>query len=323
MENKVPKYILVTGGCGFVGSQISIALQGGGERPIAVDDLSNGRRENIPSAVELLVADISHPDALASLAGRDFRAVIHCSAQASNAVSFQDPARDLYANQLATLNVLKFCRDNDIPRLIFTSSMSVYGNARQLPTPENAPCSPESYYAVHKLASEHYLRLYGQRHGIVWTIFRLYTTYGYGQNLINRDQGLVSIYLSYILREEPLVVKGAANRMRDLIHVSDVVAAIMAALDEPRTCYRTYNLGTGEALSVEEIVKLIVAEAGYDPATYPIEYANATPGDPHATLADISQIQKDLGWCPKVAPRDGLRATVKAYLKGESNSTSK
>jgi UDP-glucose 4-epimerase len=267
-----------------------------------------------------LVADISRPDAFASLAGRAFEAVIHCAAQASNALSFQDPARDLYANQLATLNVLNFCRDNHIGRLIFTSSMSVYGNAHQLPTPETALCVPESYYAVHKLASEHYLRLFGQRHGIAWTIFRLYTTYGYGQNLFNRDQGLVSIYLSYVLRGERLVVKGAADRRRDLVHVSDVVAAILATLDEPRTHYRIYNLGTGQSLAVEEIVKLVITEAGHDPTTYPVEYTTATLGDPHSTLADITQIQQDLGWSPRVMPVEGLRATVRGYLQAESKT---
>lgn len=314
--------ILITGGGGFVGSQLCGALLSRGERAVVVDDLSNGRRENVPAGVELLVTDISQADAFASLKGREFAAVIHCAAQASNAVSFHDPARDLNVNLLATLNVLNFCRDNHIPRLIYTSSMSVYGNARQLPTPESASCIPESYYAVHKLASEHYLRFYGQRHGIAWTVFRLYTTYGYGQNLLNRDQGLISIYLSFVLRGEPLVVKGAADRKRDLIHVTDVVAAVVDALDQPSAHYRTYNLGTGQALTIEEIVRLIIGEAGYDPATYPVEYTTATPGDPHSTMADISQAQRDLGWFPKVMPVEGVRATVRTYLQAESKTRS-
>ena len=310
------KRILVTGGAGFVGGYLCRSLLEDGHSVTAVDDLSNGKRENIPQGVEFLHLDISAGDFFDQLAPLSFDVVIHCAAQASNALSFLDPHRDFEVNQLGTLRVLELCLNKDIKRLIFTSSMSVYGQAKTLPTRETEACYPDAYYAVHKLASEHYIRIYGKQHGLDYTIFRLYTTYGHGQNLENRDQGLLSIYLSYILKKDTLIVKGSKDRTRDIVSVDDVVRAIRLSLDERKSYGKTYNLGYGHSIKIEKIVELLATGLGYNSGEYPVSYEGATAGDLFDTLADIEAAKMDLGWVPEMSPEEGIRLTVEKAKKG-------
>lgn len=303
---------LVTGGAGFVGSHLCRALVAAGDKVVVVDNLQNGLQGNVPPEVEFLHADVSDPAMIDSLRGRHFDAVIHCAAQSSNAFSFRDPVLDAMTNQIGTLNVLGLCDALRVPRLVFTSSMSVYGQAAHLPTPETEPLRPLSPYGIHKAASEEYLRMLASARGINATTFRLYTTYGPGQNLANRDQGLISIYLSYLLRGEAVVVKGSGDRLRDIIYVDDVVRVIVQVLDASAAFGKTYNVGTGKAHRVTDILHWLI-EAAEVPLDYPIVYQPATSGDPHATQADISLIRQDLGWTPAVPAREGIARTVDAY----------
>ncbi|MFA6294252.1 MAG: NAD-dependent epimerase/dehydratase family protein [Victivallales bacterium] len=310
------KSILVTGGAGFVGGYLCRSLLAEGHSVTAVDDLSNGKKENVPPGVKFICLDISGKDFLDKMAEYDFDAVIHCAAQASNALSFKDPHRDLEVNQVGTLRVLELCVQKGVKRFIFTSSMSVYGQAKTLPTPETEACYPDAYYAVHKLASEHYIRLYGKQHGLDYTIFRLYTTYGHGQNLDNRDQGLLSIYLSYILRKETLVVKGSKDRTRDIVNVDDVIRAILLSLDNPKSYGNIYNLGIGRSIKIEKIVELLTMGLGYKNGEYPVSYLDPTAGDPFDTLADNEAAKKDIGWVPRMSPEEGISLTVEKAGKG-------
>lgn len=307
--------VLVTGGAGFVGSHLCRALVAAGLSVVAVDNLQNGLRSNVPEGVELVLADLSTEEFVTGFAGRAFDAVIHCAAQSSNALSFRDPVGDAMTNQVGTLRVLELCRTVGASRLLFTSSMSVYGQAERLPTPEAEPLRPQSFYAVHKAASEYYIRLLASQVGVQATIFRLFTTYGPGQNLANRDQGLVSIYLSYLLRGEPIVVRGSGERRRDLVYIDDVVSALWQALHTPATTGQTYNLGSGETHRIADILRWLIAAAG-ERDDYPVRYEVSTSGDPNATHADINLIRRALGWAPGVMVAEGLRRTVEAYQTG-------
>jgi len=247
------KNILITGGAGFVGSWLCKELLKNEFFVTIVDDLSNGKIDNIPKGVSFYELDISDKDSLNKLPNHSFDYIVHCAAQSSNALSFRNPERDLFVNQLGTLNLMQFCLKRDIKRVIFTSSMSSYGEPSQLPTPENVAMNPDSFYAVHKLGSEHYLRIFSEQYGINYTIFRLYTTYGHGQNLENINQGLISIYLSYIINKKKIIVKGSKDRTRDIIHVSDVVNAIILSLNNMNSYNKIYNLGTGKSIKIENI----------------------------------------------------------------------
>ncbi len=307
--------ILVTGGAGFLGSQLCAALLADGYHPIAIDDLSNGRRENVPDGVPLLVADLSAAAWVELIAGQRIDAVVHCAAQSSNAISFRDPEADLLANQLATLRVLQYCAAASVRRLIFTSSMSVYGNPPSFPTPSEEVPRPLTYYAAHKAASESYVRM---QRDLDWTIFRLYTTYGFGQNMSNLNQGLVKIFLGFVLRGEAVSVHGSGDRLRDIVHVSDVVRAIMMSLNAPASFGRTYNLGSGRPMRVREIIGKILECAG-KPADYPVVYGAADPGDPDRTHADVSAALRDFGWAPSVLPEVGIAETVRRHMSGRAD----
>jgi UDP-glucose 4-epimerase len=309
--------VLVTGGAGFVGSHLCAALRARGDEAVAIDDLSNGKRSNLGADVPLEVFDLAERGWMSALGGRRLDAVIHCAAQSSNALSFRDPMSDLRANQLATLNVLEFCRVESIRRLVFTSSMSVYGNPPSLPTPPEEFPRPLTYYALHKAASEGYIKL---ARDLDWTIFRLYTTYGFGQNLSNLNQGLVKIFLGFVLRGEPVRVRGRGDRLRDIIHVSYVVDAVMRSLTAPRSFGQTYNLGSGSPVRVSEIIGCIL-ESAEKPADYPVVYEAGDVGDPDRTHADISLACRDLGWFPAVRPSEGIRMTVRQHVRDLAGTT--
>lgn len=305
--------ILVTGGSGFVGSNLIRRLLQEGHQVISIDNYSNGLRDNDSPDVKCLNFDIASKKNWQLLCGIAIDAVYHLAAQSSNAVSFQNPESDLFVNQLATLNVLDYCRENGIKRLIFTSSMSVYGNPQDFPTTVNEQLRPETYYAIHKAASERYIQI---SKDIEWTIFRLYTTYGAGQNLANREQGLVKIFLSYVLNKEPVKVKGPLDRIRDIIHVTDVVDALVKCLDRRESIGQTYNLASGQTISVKNLINKIIIEFGKS-SDYPIKVEEWDSGDPFKTHADISSTKKDLDWSPKVGPLDGIEMTIRSYKNGK------
>jgi len=308
-------HILITGGAGFVGSWLCKRLLQENYAITIVDDLSNGKKENIPEGVGFYKLDITKSEELKKLPDHPYKKLIHIAAQASNAISFIDPELDLHTNQLGTINILQFCVDRGIKRVIFTSSMSAYGEPQSLPTNESNTMLPDSFYAVHKLASEHYMRIFSQQHGIDFTTFRLYTTYGHGQNLDNINQGLLSIYLSQIINSDTVIVKGSKDRTRDIIHVSDVVNAIVLSFDNKQSYNKTYNLGTGQYLKIEEIVNLLTTGLGYKENEFPVKYEEGTPGDPFDTLADNKSAREDLNWEPKISPRQGIELTINAYKK--------
>ncbi|MCC6278378.1 MAG: NAD-dependent epimerase/dehydratase family protein [Oligoflexia bacterium] len=307
------KTYLVTGGAGFVGSHLSRELVKSGSNVVIADDLSNGKQSNIPDGAKFIRGDLSQNEIYLELSQYRFDAILHLAAQASNAISFLKPYLDLNANQVSTMKLLEFAKNQDCKRFLFTSSMSAYGQPRNFPTLESEPLNPDSPYGAHKAASEHYLRMFTREYGFETTTFRLYTTYGGGQNLENLDQGLLSIYLAYLVQEKPIVVKGALERKRDIVHVSDVVSAILSALATPRSIGKTYNLCSGTSYTIREILDELIKEMGFDPKKYPVEVQPGTPGDPPVSHGSFSAAARDLDYSPKVKPFDGIHMTVESY----------
>lgn len=308
-----PHY-LVTGGAGFVGSVVSKKLIEQGADVTIIDNCSNGKESNLPEGARFIKGDLADIKIYAVLNEKYFDAVLHIAAQASNAISFRDPARDLLDNQMSTIHLLEYARRTGTKRFLFTSSMSAYGQPKTFPTTEDEPLVPESPYAIHKAASEQYLRVYAKEFGLDWTTFRLYTTYGSSQNLDNLDQGLLSIYLAYLIKKIPVVVKGNLDRKRDIVHVNDVADAIVSTIDRPNTFGKTYNMCSGTSLTIRKLLDALMKEVGEDPATYPVTVQAGTPGDPPVTHGSYEAASRDFGFAPKVDPYTGISLTVQQLL---------
>lgn len=306
-------YILITGGAGFVGKWVCEKLLLSGHNILVIDNFSNGSKNNFTEKIEYIDLDISNFDSLVDIPNYKFKCIIHLAAQASNAISFNNPILDLKTNQIGTYNLLEFAKIRGISKFIYSSSMSAYGSPINYPTDENCEMLPESFYGVHKLAGEHYCRIFKKEYGIDYTIFRFYTVYGHGQNLLNVNQGLLSIYLSYIINKKPILIKGSIERIRDIIHVSDVVQAICLAMESNISNNKTYNLGSGQGRTIKQLIDSLTFEFGFKPGEYPIIFEDGTPGDPICTLADLTKIKLDLNWEPKISPEEGIKLTVKSY----------
>lgn len=297
---------LVTGGAGFIGSHLTRKLLKNGWGVLVVDNLSTGFRSNVPAAAEFLEADVSNERFLEELPKNGVDVVFHLAAQSSGEISFDNPAYDLKTNCLSTVLLLSWCAENNIDRFIYASSMSIYGDVEILPVKENVFPKPKSFYGIGKLASENYLRLY-KSHRINSTALRYFNVYGPGQNMENLRQGMVSIYMAYIANNETVIVKGSKDRFRDLIYIDDVINATLAVVDDPVTFGQSYNVATGKKTHVYELLDNIIEAFSYDPDMYPIDYVEGTPGDQFGIYADISKIEKHLGWKPKTEGKEGVK----------------
>lgn len=302
---------LVTGGSGFVGSNLCAKLVESGHEVVSVDNYSNGLTSNEVPGVVYVNDDVASVSTWEKLQKYEFNAVFHLAAQSSNATSFKSPRLDLESNQISTLHALEYCKTQGIKRLIFTSSMSVYGNPRVTPTPSSEIPNPQTFYAVHKASSESYIRF---SNDLNWTIFRLYTTYGSGQNMSNLEQGLVKIFLGFILRNEPIRVHGSLDRIRDIIHVSDVVDALILSINQEKSHKKIYNLGSGLTLTVREIIEQLLVNYGKS-LDYPVITEAADQGDPFITHAEIEDVMDDLEWEPRISPQTGILMTIEKYIK--------
>lgn len=314
----VMKTYLVTGGAGFIGSAIGRKLLNRGDKVVVIDNLKTGMPQNVPPGAEFIHADIRNRDALSALNRFHYDAVLHLAAQSSGEISHDDPDYDLDSNARGTLNLLQWSQEKGIRRFLNASSMGVYGQVteKQCPVKEAVFLQPLSFYGVSKLAAECYCN-YFMAKGMSITSFRMFNVYGPGQNLGNMKQGMVSIYLKFMLDGQPIIVKGSKDRFRDFIYVDDVVEAWVRAIDAPATYGKVFNLGTGKKTTVVQL--LTAMKEAFGRPEYPIEYAANTPGDQFGIFADIAAIEQDLGWKPATSLQLGLVKFVE-WAKGTSHA---
>jgi UDP-glucose 4-epimerase len=298
------KHVLVSGGAGFIGSALTRRLLAEGKEVTVVDDLSNGKRENVPEEANFVYFDLTEEQAYSKLEQIPFDAVFHLAAQTSGVLSFVDPIADMKSHLPLTFNLLQLCMEKHVARFIYASSTTIYGDPEYLPVDETHPKNPKTYYAVGKNATEEYLSFFGSK-GLANTILRLPNVYGPGQNLKNKDQGMISIYLSYILEGNPILVKGLPDRFRDFIYIDDVVDGWMLAFSQSVAIGKTYNLASGERSTVATVLERLKEACGRP--DYPTEYAEGTLGDQRGMEVDIAQISNELGYAPKVDLSTGLK----------------
>ena len=310
------KELLITGGAGFIGSHLAKKLISEGHSVTILDNLTTGNKKNIPSEAAFVKADLCSKDFLKKIPQRDYDAILHLAAQSSGEISNEHPEHDLKVNTFGTLQLLNWCKDSDIPRFMYASSMAVYGDIVKSPVLESVPCQPLSFYGISKLSSEQYIQHFS-RDGLNTTCFRMFSVYGPGQNLINMKQGMVSIFLAYLLKGEAILVKGSGERFRDFVFIDDVVDAWCSSIDNSHTYGQIYNLASGKKTLVKELVEKEIQIFGFNPASYPVLYHGSTPSDQFGLYADISKIKKETGWRPKVNLDEGLSEMFEWAKKSE------
>jgi len=306
--------VLVTGGAGFIGSHLAGALLAAGHEVVVFDNESTGQRKHVAEQSEYIVGDVARRDDLERAFTRDLDAVFHVAGQVSLIQSFTDPVRDLRTNVEGTINALQLCLKHRVRRLLYASSMTVYGTTDALPTMEDAPCRPISYYGITKYAAERYVHTTADRVDLEFdfhaTSFRMYNVYGPRQALDNPYQGVLGIFLGNVLSGEPLTIFGDGGQSRDFIYISDVVDAWLAALTRPAAYGRVFNLGSGQRLPIAELAKQVLSLGDGRRTRGRIERAPARPGEQRHVQADTTAARAAFGWEPRVPFAVGLSETV-------------
>ena len=306
---------LVTGGAGFIGSNLVDALVGRGDEVTVVDDLSTGRRSNLDAALaggaELVELDIRDGERLTGLAAdRRPEAVFHLAAQIDVRKSLADPYFDASINVGGTANVLESARAGGCGRIVFVSTGgAIYGEGegQRIPLPEEAPIAPLSAYGQSKFAAEGYLALYERLYGLSGVSLRLGNVYGPRQDPLG-EAGVIAIFCGVLRDGGRPTVFGDGTQTRDYIYVGDVVSAALAAAAS--RVGGPVNVGTGRETTVLELVEAL-RELG-DGATFEPEFAPPRTGEVQRIAIDAGRAERELGWRAEMGLEQGLRLTLES-----------
>lgn len=296
---------LVTGGAGFIGSNLTRTLLDAGAHVTVLDNFSTGRREHLPAHDRLTVleADLRTTDRIDALLG-DADFVVHLAAQVGNIKSIEDAVSDASTNVMGTVRLLQACRGRaSVTRVIYASSSAIFGEARTPAVAEDHPDAPASFYALSKLATERYARLAHALWAVPTVGLRFFNVYGLPME-DNEYTGVISIFLRRAAARQPLVIYGDGEQVRDFVHVHDVARAIaLAAVRGPDGA--VYNIGTGGATSVTQLARAVVDATG---RRLPIEHRPARAGEVRRSVAEIGLARRVLDYTPSIDLVDGLRA---------------
>lgn len=297
-------HILLTGGAGFVGSHVAEQLLTHGHQVTVVDDLSTGRRGNLPDGVALHPCSLLDADLAALCTGCD--AVIHAAAQTSVAAAVQEPAGDALTNVVGTVRTVTAAMQSGVHRFLFISSAAIYGAADNPPLDEARPAAPTSPYGLSKLAGELYVRLLAEASGMEWVILRLANVYGPRQSATG-EAGVVARWTAALAAGEPIHLHGDGGQTRDFIYVGDVAKAAALAVESPGASGRTLNIGTGCQTAVRELLASLEELTGRQAQ---VSHEPPRPGDIYHSALDPSVARQALGWAPHTPLREGLARTV-------------
>jgi UDP-glucose 4-epimerase len=307
--------VLITGGAGFIGVHLCRRLLADGHSVTVLDNEFNGRRENVPEGASFVLGDVVRVEDMEPVFAKGLDAVCHIAGQVSIIRAFSDPVADLRTNTEGTVNVLKLCVKYKVPRLLYASSMTLYGDTDVVPTPESEPCIPDSYYGITKFAAERYVHATAERPDLDFefgvTSLRMFSVYGPGQSFNNPYQGVLGIFSGNILRGEPITIFGDGEQTRDFVFVGDIVDGWTRALTDKKSHGAIINLGSGRSTSINQLAEAVTAAFGYKPGEYQINRAPGRPGEQRKVQAEIARANALLGWKPRTAFEDGLSETIR------------
>ena len=297
---------IITGGAGFIGSSIAKRLVQDGHEVTVIDNFSTSVTDDVEGAT-LIDGDLLNSEAAAGLDIEECDSVFHLAGPSSGPAANNDPVGTVTRGYQITHNVLNLGKRLNAKRILNASSMVVYGNfdTNLNPVAEDFPCLPIAHYAVGKYANERLVEIFCRQHGIGFNQMRQFNVYGPGQDLSRMDQGVVSIFLSMLMKSPKIVSKGPIERFRDLVHIDDVVeawiaCAIKGSIDGP------INIGSGVPMTYGDLMHLIADELGIVDQLK-IEIVDGTPGDLYGIYADIGKLKSVLGHSPRIDPVAGVR----------------
>ena len=297
--------VLVTGGAGFIGSQLSDRLVAEGYRVVVVDDLSFGKRAYVPKEATFHQMDILDPKLVELFKKEKPEFVFHLAAQIDVRVSVERPIHDAEINIHGSLRVMEACIKSGVKKLIFSSSGgAIYHGLDIRPTPENVPCMPLSPYGVAKLSFELYLHTACHNYGLKYMALRYANVYGPRQDS-KGEAGVIGIFTQQMLAGQCPTIYGDGEQTRDFVYVTDVIEANVLAMRSPHV--GVFNIGTGVETSVNRLEALVREEAGLKTKC---ERRPGRSGEERFSALDASTAKAAFGWTPKVKIEEGIKKTV-------------
>ena len=300
--------ILVTGGAGFIASHISDAYIAAGHEVVIVDDLSSGKRTNLPAAAKFYHADIRTPEAREIIRNERPQVLSHHAAQMDVRRSVSDPAFDATVNVLGMINMLEGAREVGVEKVLFASSGgATYGEQNEFPAPESHPHDPLSPYGITKATGEHYLFFYHAVYGMPYVALRYANVYGPRQDP-HGEAGVVAIFTERLLANQTPTINGDGKQTRDYVFVGDVVRANLAALKCPYV--GAVNIGTGVETDVVALYAHLRVLTG---SPHPAQHGPAQAGEQRRSVIAIGRAAEVLSWKPAIGLEEGLRRTVEFF----------
>jgi len=307
LKNFKQKKIFVTGGAGFIGSNLCRTLLEQGAEVTAFDNLYSGKidfiKDLMDKGLNFVQEDIRDPIALEK-ATKNCEIIFHLAAQTSVPFSMENPKEDSEINVIGTLNVLEAAKKASA-RVVFASSAAVYGNPEKKPTPETYPTCPIAFYGLSKLLGENCCRFYQEIYDVEVVILRIFNVYG------PNCHGVIYDFLGKLQKTpEKLEVLGTGRQARDFVYISDMVNFLLKAATSPAATGEVFNVGTGTTTSVSELAKMIIETLGLKNVEIYFTGGQAWEGDMDVTLADNSKAINKLQWRPQVSLKEGLKKLI-------------
>jgi UDP-glucose 4-epimerase len=300
--------VLVTGGAGFIGSQVVDRLLQEGHEVVVVDNLVTGKRMHVPKTVQFYKLDIENPKLERIFRNERPSIIFHLAAQMNVRRSVADPMFDAQVNVLGTLNVLEQASKHGTRKVIFSSSGgAIYGEQQIFPAPESHITQPLSPYGISKLCGEHYLSYYSRLSGLQVVSLRYANVYGPRQDP-EGEAGVVAIFIQKMLQREQAVVYGNGRQTRDFVFVEDVVEANLMTMGPD--VQGTYNVGMGVETSINDLFRTVAELTKVEAKEL---HGPAKKGEQARSVVDATKLRMELGWEPKVDLREGLRRTVEYF----------
>ena len=308
-------YYLVTGGAGFIGSNLVERLVKLGKKVRVLDNFSTGLREHLEpfeDKIDVVEGDVRDRDVVVkALKNVDY--VFHFAANRAVLKSVENPLETHEVNVTGTLNLLIAAKDAKVKRFVFTSSSAVYGDTKKFPSKETDAMAPQSPYGSSKLIGEEYCRLFAESFGLDTVSLRYFNVYGPRQHPESRYSLVIPIFLDCLLKNKSPEIHWDGKQSRDFVYVDDVVNANLLAIQGPAKKGSVYNISTGKELSILQIFNAIAKRLGK--TNIKPKFAPKRPGDVRRTLADIQKAKKELGYKASVQFEEGIQKSIDYFIK--------